>query len=53
MIQEAIILLWVQHLEQSACGVAVDATANLVNFIDQNQGVLCSNPFQGLYDLAR
>ena len=53
MIQEAIILRWVQHLEQSACGIAVDTTANLVNFVDQNQGVLCSNLFQSLYDLAR
>ena len=40
MIQEAAVLLGVEHLEESAGGVSVVSLADLVDFVDDDNGVL-------------
>jgi len=34
VIQKCIILFWVKHLQECACRVTVDATSDLVHFVD-------------------
>ena len=53
MVKEGRVLFGIEHLEQSTGGVSVMSATNLVNLIDQHQGVLSANPLERLDDLAR
>lgn len=53
MIQESSVLLRVEHLKESTGRVAVDSLTDLVNFINEDQGVLDSDALECLYDLPR
>jgi len=53
VIQEGSVLLRVEHLEQSARRVPVVSSANLVDFINQNERILGSDFLQGLDRFTR
>jgi hypothetical protein len=52
MIQEAPVLLRVQHLEQRTRRISIVSPPNLVNLIDQHQWVLRLDTLEGLDDLS-
>jgi len=51
VIQEAVVLLWVEHLQQRAGGISIVSTSNLVNFINEDKRILRLDAFQSLDDL--
>lgn len=53
VISECLVLLGVQHLEQSSRRVTSPTSSNLVDFIDQDDGVGTFGSFEALNELAR
>jgi len=53
VIQKCVVLFWVEHLEECACRITVDATSDLVHLVDQDKGVLRTHTLEGLNDLTR
>jgi hypothetical protein len=53
MVQEGVVLFWVEHLEKCACRVPVDAASDLVHLINEDERILRTDPFESLNDLAR
>ena len=53
MIQKVLILLWIEELEEGGCWIALVALADLVDFVDQNQGVFRLGLLQALNHFAR
>jgi hypothetical protein len=53
MIKECIVLFGIQHFEEGAGGITIDTTTDLINFIDQNEGIFRADAFQSLNNLAR
>ncbi len=52
VVQEAAVLLRVEHLEQRAGGVAVVSTSNFVHLVNEHERVLRLHPLECLDDLA-
>ena len=53
MVTKGVVLLGVQHFQQSARGVTAEVSAQLVNFVEQEQRVLGADLVQVLQHLAR
>ena len=53
VVQESCILFGIEHFQQSTGGVAIVATSNLVDFINQDERILSTNTLESLDDLAR
>ena len=53
MIQESIVLFWVEHLQKRARRVPVDAASDLVHLIDEDERILRTNTLECLNDLSR
>ena len=53
MIQESGVLLRVKHLKEGTGRVTVDSLTNLVDFIDEDQGILDSDALECLDDFPR
>jgi len=53
MVQEAIILLRIQHLQQRTGRVSIVSPAYFIHFIDQNERIFGLHAFQRLYNLTR
>lgn len=53
MVQKRVVLFRVQHLQQRASGITVDASPDLVHLVDKNQWILRTHSFQGLDNLPR
>ena len=53
VIQERGILLWVEHFEQRTGWISIMSLSNLVDFINQDQGVLCCDLLQCLNRFTR
>lgn len=53
VIQKCVVLLWVEHLEECACWITVDAASDLVHLVDQDERVLRTHTLEGLNDLTR
>ena len=51
MVQKRVVLFGVEHLEEGAGRVAVYPLTNLVDFIDEDQGVLDTNALECLDNL--
>lgn len=52
VVQETGVLFRVEHLKESASRVAIDSLTNLVNFIDEDQGILDSDTLECLDNLS-
>jgi hypothetical protein len=53
VIQEAIVLLRVEHFQESTSRIPIDTSANLVHLVDQHKWVLSAYSLESLHDLAR
>ena len=53
MVKEGRVLFGIEHLEQRTSRIAVVSTTDLVNFINQYEGILSTDALQRLDDLAR
>ena len=53
MIQESAVLLRVEHFEEGTGRIAIYTLTDLVDFIDEDQGVLDANAFKCLDNLPR
>lgn len=51
MIKEGSILLRIKHLQEGTSRVTIMPTANLVDFVDQDQGILGTHTLESLNDL--
>ena len=53
MVQEAAVLLRVEHFKKSTRRITIVALSDLVNFIDKYEGVFSFYTLQGLNNLSR
>jgi hypothetical protein len=53
MIEEAVVLLGIEHLQESTSGVAIDTSTDLVHLVDEHERILGANALECLDDLAR
>lgn len=53
MVQETIILLRIQHFQQSTGRISVDPTTDLVNLVDEHKRVFGADSFECLDDFSR
>jgi hypothetical protein len=52
MIEEAAVLLRVEHFKQSAGRIAIVTSADLVHLIDKYERILSANPLKSLNNFA-
>ena len=53
MVQETVVLLWIQHLQESTSRITIDSTTDLVDLVNKYKWVLRPNSLKRLDDLSR
>jgi hypothetical protein len=53
VIQESVVLLGVEHFEESASRVTIYPLTDLVDFVNEDQGILDTDAFECLDNLPR